>query len=77
MKLVGGRLAAGAELVVRDDGRGFDPGRHEPRDPEDGFGLFSLRERLLAAGGTLEITSAPGRGTAAVVRLPLAEGAAP
>ncbi len=60
----GGEMA----LEVRDDGQGFDvvaaPG---------GMGLNNLRERARALGGTAEIESAPGQGTVARVRLPLAE----
>jgi len=49
-------------LTVRDDGRGgADPG---------GSGLAGLRERAEALGGTLELTSPPGRGTSLHVRLP-------
>ena len=55
-------------LEVRDDGQGFDrataPG---------GMGLNNLRERAGALDGTAEIESAPGQGTVARVRLPLAE----
>ena len=46
-------------LSVRDDGCGFDV-----RAPTRGrLGLLTMRERAEACGGTLEIDSAPGRGT--------------
>ena len=49
-------------LSVRDDGvGGADPG---------GSGLAGLRERAEALGGTLQLTSPPGRGTSLHVRLP-------
>jgi signal transduction histidine kinase len=49
-------------LSVRDDGvGGADP---------DGSGLTGLRERAEALGGTLRLTSPPGRGTRVDVRLP-------
>lgn len=59
------------QVVVRDDGVGFDTivvgkGR--------GFGLFGMRERLLALGGRLRIASAPGQGTAVTITLPLLNG---
>jgi signal transduction histidine kinase len=48
-------------LSVRDDGvGGADP---------DGSGLTGLRERAEALGGTLRLTSPPGRGTSVDVRL--------
>lgn len=46
-------------LIVRDDGRGFDPER-----VRDGFGITSMRERVERLGGTLSIRSAPDGGTA-------------
>jgi signal transduction histidine kinase len=49
-------------LSVRDDG----VGGADPR----GSGLAGLRERAEALGGTLQLTSAPGRGTTVSVRLP-------
>lgn len=64
--------AAGARLVVRDDGRGFDP----ERTPTGHYGLRGMGERARACGGTLEIRSAPGAGAAIEMRLP-ARGAPP
>src|ERR687898_175607 len=46
-------------LRVADDGRGFDPAR----DPGEGFGLQSIRERLMRLDGRVEVESAPGEGT--------------
>src|SRR3712207_1624514 len=46
-------------LRVADDGRGFDPSRN----PGGGFGLQSMRERLVRLGGHVNVESAPGRGT--------------
>ena len=37
------------------------------------FGLLGMRERALALGGTLDITSTPGLGTVVVVLIPLNE----
>ena len=42
---------------VADDGRGFDRSRVEPG------GLLGMEARMAAAGGTLRLTTAPGRGT--------------
>ena len=46
-------------LRVADDGRGFDP----LRNPGGGFGLQSMRERLVRLGGHVNVESAPGKGT--------------
>src|SRR6266550_2298589 len=46
---------------VEDDGKGFDPGT-----VTQGSGLQNMRDRLEALGGSLEVRSAPGRGTTVV-----------
>ena len=56
-----------AELTVSDAGIGFDPGDLEG---DEGFGLFSLRERVTALGGTVDIESVRGEGTHVSVVLP-------
>ncbi len=56
------------ELVVTDDGQGFDPHRVTDHDL-GGFGLFSIRERSEFIGGDLKIVSAPGQGTTIVLRV--------
>jgi signal transduction histidine kinase len=48
-------------LVVADDGVGFDPGDERIRARR--LGLASMRERARAAGGRVQIDSAPGKGT--------------
>lgn len=61
-------------LRVKDNGKGFDPAVvfHEAdHDNHGGFGMFSIRERLEGLDGSLEIMSAPGKGTTAVIHLPL------
>jgi signal transduction histidine kinase len=62
-----------ATLEVRDDGCGFDVRRAEERRP--GMGLFSMRERVGLVDGTLDVASAPGRGTRVVAEVPLVEHA--
>jgi NarL family two-component system sensor histidine kinase YdfH len=56
-------------VEVTDDGIGFDPGRSEGR--EGHYGLIGLGERVRLSGGTLEIRSAPGKGTSLNVSIPL------
>ncbi len=48
-------------FVVEDDGNGFDPGGSIFN--RDGFGVFTMRERMGLLNGSLTIDSAPGRGT--------------
>jgi NarL family two-component system sensor histidine kinase LiaS len=54
------------ELAVRDTGTGFDP-----TAPHAGSGLAHIRDRAAELGGTVDIDSAPGRGTALTVRVPV------
>lgn len=61
--------AATATITVEDAGRGFDPTEHADAD---GFGLFSVRERIRLFGGHLDLTSHPGGGTRAVITVPSA-----
>jgi two-component system NarL family sensor kinase len=56
----------GIRLIVRDNGAGFDP-----RAPRSGHGILGMRERARLLGGTLRISSRPGRGTAVAARVPL------
>jgi signal transduction histidine kinase/YHS domain-containing protein len=62
-----GRHALHVEIV--DDGRGFVPPRPDASEPGR-FGLRGMQERALLVGGTLEIESAPGKGTRLRVRMP-------
>jgi len=55
-------------FVVEDDGHGFDQGG-SPFD-RDGFGLFTMRERMALLNGSLTIDSAPGRGTRVTASVP-------
>ena len=52
-------------VAVEDDGTGL------LRSSGKGFGLFSIRERLLALGGNLKIISEQGKGLMAVMTCPL------
>lgn len=55
------------ELVLRDDGVGFDTSSPQP---EGHYGLTMMRERAHVVGGTLELVSAPGQGSTIKVRIP-------
>jgi len=53
-------------LVVEDDGVGFDPS--DETAGGGGFGLAGMRERAALVDATVQIESAPGRGTAIFIR---------
>ncbi len=58
-------------VTVSDDGIGFNPEQLGRADSGAGFGLSSIRERLNAAGGNLDIKSVSGSGSRFTITLPL------
>jgi signal transduction histidine kinase len=64
-------LPRSVELVVRDDGRGFDPTART-----SGFGLMGMRERVELVRGTFDLESEAETGTTLHVVLPISEDAA-
>jgi signal transduction histidine kinase len=63
------RLLAGTSelgITVSDDGRGVEPAARR-----DGLGLRGMEERVKEIGGTLTISSVPGRGSVLSIQLPL------
>ena len=61
------KTESGSEIVVEDDGRGFDLSA----DSERHLALNNIRQRLeIMCGGTLEITPRPGGGTVVTVTVP-------
>jgi PAS domain S-box-containing protein len=73
------------QIDVRDEGAGFDlaaaaaAAAAAAGTPAGGisskFGLFSIQERMRALGGSFNIQSSPGQGTAARLILPLVRSA--
>lgn len=58
-------------IAVSDQGVGCDPDElTNDRTRGGGFGLFSIRERIHGLGGTMELRSAPGQGTAVNLEVP-------
>jgi signal transduction histidine kinase len=55
------------DLVVHDDGRGFDPDQVSDRH---GLGLSLMRERVAELGGTVAIRSRAEQGTTVRIRIP-------
>jgi two-component system nitrate/nitrite sensor histidine kinase NarX len=56
-------------FVVSDDGTGFDP-EAATAGGSDGYGLFTMRDRAALLGGTVQVDSAPGRGTTVTATVP-------
>jgi PAS domain S-box-containing protein len=52
-------------ISIEDGGQGFDPAQSQEKTSS--FGLQIMRERLESVGGSLEIDTAPGRGTRIVL----------
>jgi signal transduction histidine kinase len=64
----GGRI----RVSVEDTGVGMDPAKRGKKAPE-GFGLFSIRERLGSMGGEVAIASRRGKGTTVTLSVPAGE----
>ena len=60
-----------AELVIRDEGAGFDRGNAS----RAGIGLVGIEERVRLVGGSARIDSVPGEGTTVTVRIPITKAA--
>lgn len=60
-----GMSADGVAIEISDDGSGF-----EPLAPASGYGLAAMRGRVEESGGTVQVDSAPGRGTRVQVLIP-------
>jgi signal transduction histidine kinase len=67
---LGRRLRAVVCSIV-DNGRGFDARAGSARTQSQGLGVIGMRERVATLGGTLSITSRPGRGTTLKIVVPL------
>ena len=67
------RFGEEIELIVADDGRGFDP--ESARRDGSGLGLVSIEERAHLARGQVSITSRLWHGTTVTVRVPARDAA--
>ena len=62
-------------VTVRDDGAGMPAGRLEAAEREGRLGVAaSIRGRVEDVGGTVDVVSAPGRGTEVELRVPKRKG---
>ncbi len=66
------RRAGQVQLIVEDDGVGFDRATVDVSDGQKRhLGVVGMRERSQMVGGTVLIESSPGSGTSVFVRVPL------
>lgn len=66
-------LPRSVQVVIEDDGRGFDAAARNSQGSTNGIGLKGIRERANSLGGNFRIESTPGRGTRLWVELPFHE----
>lgn len=73
VEIVGDAAGTALELVVRDDGAGFDAARWRTEMHGDARGgLAVIGERVELLGGRFDVRSSPGAGTCITATLPLA-----
>jgi signal transduction histidine kinase len=58
----------GIELIVSDDGKGFE---EQEAFSRQGLGLISMRERIQMVHGRFDVKTQPGAGTTIAARVPL------
>ncbi len=58
------------QLIIRDDGQGFDPSQTITTDH---YGIAGMEERASVIGGTLQVESSDGEGTTVQLVVPLRE----
>jgi signal transduction histidine kinase/ligand-binding sensor domain-containing protein len=63
------REAAGVEITMRDNGKGFSPHALSAAPGKSGLGLAGLSERSRIIGGRFQAQSTPGSGTTLIVRI--------
>lgn len=57
------------QLVIDDNGIGFDPARIHAAEQKPKWGVITMRERAEAIGGQMRVESGPGRGTRLLVEI--------
>ena len=60
-------------LVIEDDGVGFDSSAGAADKTLTGIGLVGMRERATLINATLQVESAPGKGTTVYLRYPIGD----
>ena len=56
-------------LVIKDEGKGFDPERIDQQ--REKYGIVGMQERVQIFGGEFEVFSRPGEGTQIIIKVPL------
>jgi PAS domain S-box-containing protein len=64
------RVNGMVQLVISDDGVGFDPAVLRQLKEQPGWGLITIEERAKALGGDVSVESLPGKGTKVIVKVP-------
>jgi PAS domain S-box-containing protein len=72
------KIGESLHITVSDKGAGFDVFKasavaNSAGATRRGFGLFSIRERMLSLGGHIDLRAAPGEGTMATLVLPVTD----
>lgn len=66
------RVNTSLQIIVADNGVGFQGEKPwSSANASQGFGLFSIRERVTYFGGSLSIDSPPGQGTRVILTMPM------
>jgi signal transduction histidine kinase len=74
VRIVLDRDEQGFRIAVQDDGKGFDVSALQGRGRSGGFGILSVRERLIRVGGAFVVESQQGKGTKVTMIVPGAWG---
>lgn len=61
----------GINIIIRDDGKGFDSAKLPIITSKSGFGLFTVKERVQNLKGQFSINSEKGKGTEVNIYVPL------
>ncbi len=61
----------GLDIVLEDDGKGFNLSILSDKNKRTGFGIFAVKERIKNLSGSFSIDSAPGKGCRSEIFIPL------
>lgn len=58
-------------IIISDNGKGFDKEQVKSRGDDSGYGLLSMKERVELLSGKFDLTTNPSKGTRIFVSIPL------